>query len=66
MPPTARKQIYLEFYQIITAIDKVLPSECWVGRILSFLYFSLFLQIPLNSQMCSWFVHMKVAFDLVE
>lgn len=47
-------------------MDEALLSERWVGRIFSSWYVSLLPQIPLNSQTCSWFVHMKVAFDLVE
>lgn len=47
-------------------MNKALLSECWVGRILSSLCVGLLPQIPRNSQTCSWFVHMKVAFGLVE
>lgn len=47
-------------------MDKAVLGEHWVGRILSSLYVSLLPQKPLNSQMCSCIVHMKVACDLVE
>lgn len=67
MLPAVRKQIYFEFWQIITAMDKALLSERWVGRIsLSlYIYAGVLSQVPLNSQLCSWFVHVKMGFDLI-
>lgn len=47
-------------------MHKALLSEHWVGRILSSFYVSLLPQKPLNSQMCPFIVHVKVACDLVE
>lgn len=47
-------------------MNKALLSECLVGRILSSSCVSFLPQISHNSQTSSWFVHMKVAFDLVE